>query len=108
MINLLLILIRQMAALVMETKPPPADVRTKSHRDTCLVSRLSLSRHGFSCLDLGLVSTLVCLVLAVSRVSMSRHVSSHDCILSLNCDSTVSGIDKCLSRAEALASGVYC
>jgi len=29
----------------------------------------------FSCLSLGSVSTLVCLVLALTRVSMSRHVS---------------------------------
>ena len=34
----------------------------------------TVSRHGFSCLCLDSVSTLVCLVLALSRVSMSLHV----------------------------------
>jgi len=40
------------------------------YRDTSLASR-----HGFSCLGLASVSTLVYSVLALSRVSMSRHVS---------------------------------
>jgi len=48
----------------------------------------TISRHGFSRLSLGLDSTLVCLVLALSRVSMSCHVS---CLC-------LSGIAKCLAQ----------
>jgi len=43
--------------------------------DTCLNCLETVSIRGFTCLGLGSVSTLVCLVLALSRVSMSRHVS---------------------------------
>jgi len=58
--------------------------------DTCLVSR-----HGFPCLGHGSVSTLVCLVLALSQVSMSRHDS---CLMSVS----LSGIAKCLFCIESL------
>jgi len=58
------------------------------------------SQDMFSCLGLGSVSTLVCLVLA--RV-LSFHVSS--CLMSCDCVLSVSlsGIAKCLLCAETLA-----
>ena len=61
------------------------------------VSRLeTVSKHGFSCLGLGCVSTLVCLVLA--RV-WSFHVSS--CLMSRDCVLIVSlsAIAKCFIRS---------
>jgi len=42
---------------------------------------------------------LVCLVLVLSRVSMSRHVSSRDCVLTVS----LSGIDKRLFCGETFA-----
>jgi len=59
-------------------------------RDTCLVSR-----HSFSYLGLGSVSTLVCLVLA--RVS-SFHVS---CLMTV-LTASLSCMDKCLFCIETL------
>jgi len=52
-------------------------------------------------LSVYLVTLAVCLVLAMSRVSMSRHVMSHDCVLTVS----LSGIHvaKCLFCAETLA-----
>ena len=64
--------------------------------DTCRVSR-----HGFSCLGLGgLVSTLVCLVLAhVLSFCVSSCLILPDCILTMS----LSGINKCLFCVETLA-----
>ena len=65
------------------------------------VSRLeTVPRHGFSCLGLGSVSTLVCLVLArVSSIDVSSCLMSHDCVLT----ASLSGIATCLFCAETLA-----
>ena len=61
-------------------------------RDACLVSR-----HGFSCLALGSVSTL--LVLALSQVPMTPRVSFLMTVLTVS----LSRIANCLFCAETLA-----
>jgi len=68
------------------SRPSPANVPpflfrefqpVKESRDTCLVSR-----HGFSCLSLGSVSTHVCLLLArVSCFHVSSCLTTRDCVL---------------------------
>ena len=64
------------------------------------VSRLeTVSSHGFSYLELGSVSTLVCLVLArVSSFHVPSCLVSHDCVLTVS----LSGIAMCLFCAETL------
>ena len=58
-----------------------------------------LSRDSFSCLSLGSVSTLVCLVLALYRVfHVSSCLVSHDCVLTVS----VSVIAKCLFCVDSL------
>ena len=63
-------------------------------------SRLeTVSRHGFSYLELGLVSTLACLVLArVSSFHVPSCLVSHGCVLTLS----LSGIAMCLFCDETL------
>ena len=67
-------------------------------QDTCLVLRLSQDM-VFHFFGLGSVLTLVYFILALSRVSMSRHVSCLMIVLTL----FLSGIAKYLFCAEILA-----
>ena len=54
-------------------------IRVSRHRHvSCLET---VSRHGLSCLSLGSVSTLVCLVLALSSFHISSCLMSHDNVL---------------------------
>ena len=67
------------------------------------VSRLeTVSRHGFLCLGLGSVLTLICLVLArVSSFHVSSCLMSHDCVFIVSLSGIATG--KCLFCAETLA-----